>query len=251
MNIEKIENILKDIGLTESESLVYLAVLKLGETKVGEVIKLSNVSSSKVHDCLEKLVKKGLVSYILKNNIKHFYSTKVENLFLILKSKKEKIENQEKGLNSILPELCAFSKEDVIEQGAEIFIGFNGIKGAFEKLYDNRVEAEESLFFNRMNEKNVEIINRFFKQLEASDEFRDIRHKGICSNMYKEYFIPEKNKNVEIKYTNSPIPSSTNIYCDKVLFVSWSKNPIAFLIISQDIVDTFKELFYDMWRGLK
>jgi sugar-specific transcriptional regulator TrmB len=45
---------LEEIGLTEGESKVYLALLKLGATKTGPLIKEADVSSSKVYKILER-----------------------------------------------------------------------------------------------------------------------------------------------------------------------------------------------------
>ena len=55
------ERLLQDIGLTNGESKVYLALLNLGETKTGELAKKSQVSSSKIYKILDRLEKKGIV----------------------------------------------------------------------------------------------------------------------------------------------------------------------------------------------
>jgi len=64
--------IFQEIGLTEGETKVYLALLKLGETTKGSLAKEANVSSSKVYELVDKLEKKGLAGHIIKGKIKHF-----------------------------------------------------------------------------------------------------------------------------------------------------------------------------------
>ena len=64
--------ILQDIGLSEGESKVYFALLKLGETKTGELSKQAGVSSSKVYKILDRLERKGMVGHVLKGEVKYF-----------------------------------------------------------------------------------------------------------------------------------------------------------------------------------
>jgi HTH-type transcriptional regulator, sugar sensing transcriptional regulator len=60
------------IGLTSGEAKVFLTLLKLGSAKVGQIVKDSHVSYSKVYDVLERLSAKGLISHIVLGNVKHF-----------------------------------------------------------------------------------------------------------------------------------------------------------------------------------
>ena len=49
---------LEEIGLTEGENKVYLALLKLGSSTIGRIIKEAQVSNSKIYDILDRLNKK-------------------------------------------------------------------------------------------------------------------------------------------------------------------------------------------------
>lgn len=53
---------LKQLGLTECEARVYFSLLKLGCTKIGQIVNDSHISRSKVYGVLERLTTKGLVS---------------------------------------------------------------------------------------------------------------------------------------------------------------------------------------------
>ena len=64
--------LLLEAGLTEGEVKVYLALLEIGETTTGPLIKKAKVSASKCYDILERLIQKGLVSSSVKANMKYF-----------------------------------------------------------------------------------------------------------------------------------------------------------------------------------
>ncbi|RMD45562.1 TrmB family transcriptional regulator, partial [Candidatus Pacearchaeota archaeon] len=55
------EALLKEIGLTNGETKVYLSLIKIGESTVGPIAKKSGVSLSKIYEILNNLIKKGLV----------------------------------------------------------------------------------------------------------------------------------------------------------------------------------------------
>ena len=56
---EESHNILRKIGLTESEIKVYLALIKLGVSSKGSLIKESKIAPSKIYEITDKLVVKG------------------------------------------------------------------------------------------------------------------------------------------------------------------------------------------------
>lgn len=62
MIYEKI-NLLKSIGLTDTESKAYLTLIKHGNTSGYEASKLSGVPRSKIYNTLESLVRKGFIIF--------------------------------------------------------------------------------------------------------------------------------------------------------------------------------------------
>ncbi|MGN6622795.1 MAG: helix-turn-helix domain-containing protein [Candidatus Nitrosocosmicus sp.] len=81
---------LVELGLTNGEAKVYFSLLKLGSSKVGSIVKDCRVSYSKVYDVLERLILKGLVSYVLIGNIKHFNAESLIGYKIIFRKKKNK-----------------------------------------------------------------------------------------------------------------------------------------------------------------
>ena len=83
--------LLEEIGLTKTEIKIYLALIKIGQTTTTKIVKESQIHASKVYEFLERLVQKGLVSYVIKSNKKYFTVTEPINLKELLKEKERKI----------------------------------------------------------------------------------------------------------------------------------------------------------------
>jgi len=63
-------NELNEIGLTENESKIYLALIDLGPSLAGQISRKTGLHRRTVYDSIEMLIKKGLVGYIKNNNRK-------------------------------------------------------------------------------------------------------------------------------------------------------------------------------------
>ena len=65
-------NELAQIGLTNNEAKIYSILLELGKTQVGVLSRKTGVHRRSIYDVLDRLIEKGLVSYIMENG-KRFY----------------------------------------------------------------------------------------------------------------------------------------------------------------------------------
>lgn len=243
--MENIKKLLQDLGFTFSEAEVYLCLLRLGEAKVGDIIESSGVSSSNTHSCLLHLRKKRMVSVILKNNIKYFTPMPPENLLLLVQEQKEILDLQQQRLEKILPRLSVSPLTEQLH-GAEVFLGVAGLKIAYLKLFETKEKNSISRFFYKMDGGTADIVHQFYSKMELGKIHVDIPSRGICSKEYSRYFT-KRNSTIKIKYTDYPIPSSVNVYGNKTLIISWSKEPVAFLILSSNIARSFETFFQDLW----
>ena len=66
---------MRKVGLTNSEIAVYSALVKLRSSTTGPIVKEAGISSGKIYEILDKLIAKGLVSYIVKAGRKYFQLT--------------------------------------------------------------------------------------------------------------------------------------------------------------------------------
>ena len=62
--------ILRDCGLTSTQSKVYLSLIVLGTSSAGEIIKFTNIANPDVYRATEVLQSKGLIEKIISNPAK-------------------------------------------------------------------------------------------------------------------------------------------------------------------------------------
>ena len=96
---------LKEIGLTEGEIKVYLALLELGASTTGPIIEKANISRSIIYQILDKLIEKGLVSFITKEKTKYFQATQPKHFLDIIEKEKENLTTKEEYIKDFIKNL--------------------------------------------------------------------------------------------------------------------------------------------------
>ncbi|MFC1697880.1 TrmB family transcriptional regulator, partial [Nanoarchaeota archaeon] len=129
--------ILESVGFTPGEVKVYLALLELGETTTGAIIKKSRITGSKVYEILDRLIKKGLVSYIIKEKTKYFQSASPKRLLDYVNKKENEVRNQKQEIENIIPKLEIIHNEKQKSQSSQIFEGYEGIKTVFNLILES------------------------------------------------------------------------------------------------------------------
>jgi len=228
------------LGLTNNESKVYLALLKLGNTNAGEIIKKTNLHRNIVYDNLDKLIEKGLVSYVIIKNIKHFEVTSSKELKDFIEKQKQEILQKEKIVNNILPEIDKLRSIKERKQEATIFKGKKGLKTIFEEI--TKTSSELLVFGTGWGMK--ETMGSYYGQW----------HLKLKQNKVKARILLPKNKKVFLKpftakYLSEKniIPSTIALYENKVLNIVWGEEPIAVLFISDKVFDSYKNYINLLW----
>jgi len=231
-------SVLEDLGLSKGEIKVYLTLLEIGETKVGQVIEKSGMASSAVHNSLNILIDKGLVSYIKKGKIKFYQSVPPKQLVSFIEDKKKKV-------LEILPELEMRQKKQEEKQEAEIFEGVKGVTSMLTLMIEDTKKGEEYLFFSmNVKERNKEI-QEFFKRYDLKRKEKGLVIKGLVPKDMKEFF--EGRTFLKVKYSKFPIPANIGICNDIVTIISWEKKPVGYLINSKQIAEIYRKFFYEIW----
>jgi len=243
---------LEEIGLTDSEIKVYLALLKLGQTTAGPIVDEAKVTRSKIYDILERLKNKGLVGYITKESTKYFSAADPHNILHYLEKKEEEIQEEKESVKKILPQLLLQYTTGEEKKIAEIFVGMKGMENAFNVLV-NEFDSKETYYaFGAGKGEDVEKIQLFFDRLHKKRIEEKVRSYIIFNETSRGLFKSQKRSRlVEAKYLIQSTPTAINIYKDYTIIAILTKEPITLLIKNREASDSFKDYFKVMWKLAK
>lgn len=235
-----IEEVLQELGFKRRESQCYTSLLELGSSKVGEIVRKTGIPSSKIYEILDKLMKRGLVSYVIKNNIKHYQATDPKSLINFVEEKKKKIEQ-------VLPELLLKQKLSH-KQSVDMYEGQKAIFTLFVDLISDAKPNESYLVFSINEENKTDQANLFFKNLAVRRKEKKLEVR-LLKNI--KYYVKEKHTNLKLRYTNFNLPQGITIFKNYVILLSWVESPVAIKIESEIFASQLRNFFNDLWKIAK
>jgi HTH-type transcriptional regulator, sugar sensing transcriptional regulator len=245
-----IKNTLQRAGFTQNEVKVYLTLLKIGRTTSYKIVKEAKVSSGKIYETLDKLIARGIVSYITINSKKHFEAAEPERLLDYMKKKELEIHEEVEEIKKILPELKLKKKLVEKESKAEIFEGISGIKTVYELMLR---EAKGTILILGAPKEAGEKLNYYFDNFNKRRTEKNLQLKIILNHAHpREKKLTETKKTkVKVFPKNIITPAWINIFNDYVATFNLADEPIVFLIKNKKIADSYKQYFKLMWKSAK
>ncbi len=235
---------LRKIGLNEKESKVYLTLLELGDSLASEIAKKTNINRSLLYSFLDELIEKGIVTYILKNNVR-FYRAAEPNKILSMLKEKENI------FSSILPDLISLHKPKTKKPIVEILEGKEGIKTILNDL----IKQNKEWFAFNIPGKGPEILGPTVHAFEKERQKAKIILNVICVRTKQglkrgKEFSQMKHTNVRYVPEKYESPASNWIYGDRIVIIFWYKEfPFAIRIIDKNLADSYKNYFKVFWQA--
>ena len=233
------KTVLEDLGLSDGEIKVYLALLKLGSSPVSKIKEESNLHRTTIYDFIEKLINKGLVSYIVKNNIKFYSAMHPSKLMDFVKEK-------EINLKDILPNLIKLSERHREEIKIEIFKGKEGFKSVLNLM----LREKKNLYGYGIDEAKFEANFPIdLKQFLKKEQKLGIKERLISKKDAEFYY---KSPHIEYKFFDEKFFSPTPwfAFSDYICVMIW--DPLtAILIKSKELSDGFYKHFNLLWKIAK
>jgi sugar-specific transcriptional regulator TrmB len=245
------EQLLEEIGLTKGEIKVYLTLLKLGETTTGKIIEEAQISSGKIYEILDKLIKKGLASFIVKEKTKYFSAASPNRILDYIHEKEKDINQKEQELLKELPSLIAIGKAGKRGYETSLFKGFKGIQTAIFEALQDLTEKDEILTMGVRSSKE-ERYNILWKRWHIERINKKIICKMIFSDRNTDYFRAFSNmKFTEVKVLTGITPSAIDVMGERVLIFTYGEEPSCLSVKNTEIAQSFRTFFENLWKIAK
>ena len=237
---------LEKLGLNRNESKVYFALLRQGQASAAELVRAIGVHRNIIYDNLEKLIEKGLVSYVIEGTKKKFIAEKPEAILEFLQSRKDQIDEEMNVAKDILPEIeniLASSKE---KQEASLFRGVKGVK----KILHEILESKEFWVMGVSNDSVAILGETYWNNFNAKRQAKKIKENLLFNSNFKNVVNIKPSKLSVHRILPPELTQATEImfYDNKVVIVVYTDDPIATVIENTQIFMTFKKQFEFLWN---
>lgn len=236
---------LEDFGLTEKESVVYLALLPRHDVGSSKIVLATGLHKQFVYNALSRLEELGLAKHVIQNGRKKFSANTPTRILSLIEEKKLSAQHMVKQLQERF--IGAHEQDFEVFQGENAFIAHQ-----FDML--ERIEPnQEALSINGT-------AHHFLNAMGPgeSDEFEKLRvEKGL-----RVRFIgmePMKERMAEMQtwrklweYRIFPGQSTgmvdTDIWPDNITFMIYGDPMLCFTIKSKAIAQGYRDFFESLWK---
>ena len=232
--------ILEDIGLTNAEIKVYLALLELGTSTAGPILDKSGLQNSVVHMTLNKLIDKGFVTFVKEGKRNHYQAANPKHIIDFINGKKERFQE-------ILPELLLKQQESKEKPEIITFRGMRGIKELLLELLE--AGGKEHHTFGSTT-KSLMLGGAWWISYHKKRSQRGIKAKLLFNESLVHWKAEKKYPKSEVRYTKAGFEplTETIIRNDKIGIIIWSDKPLGTIIHQKEAAESYDEFFQLIWN---
>ncbi|MEK7158275.1 MAG: helix-turn-helix domain-containing protein [Patescibacteria group bacterium] len=240
---------LKQLGLSDKEARVYLALLARGQASIRMLAQETKVNRGTTHDILKSLMVQGLISTTSRAGRNYYLAEHPQKLGAVIRQRISDLEQAREDVEKILPELHAMMAAEQEAPVVKYFEGLNGIRSILEDVLET-VGLTEDLTYFAYSVANIRHV-----MLEAYPTFSQERiRRGI---QVKVIALGEGGQLVGLD-ERKWLPQQTNaptyqlLYQHKVASIALNstEEPFSILIEHRDIAQMQQRIFAHLWSLL-
>ncbi len=235
------------LGLRYNESLVYISLLKLGETGSSKIIDNTGLHGQYVYQSLGQLERRGLAQHVVKRGRKKFSAKNPDAL-------KRLVEQQK----TIADDVTAKLKEILVMPAEQTFEVFQGRESYVAHEFDMLERAKndsEALVIGGMGDKFNQTMGERLKEYAALQKRKNVRIRYLGSDSQRPtmQYVHGKRELFEIKYLPGLFTAevNTNVWPDALAFNIFSEPVTHFTIWNPLVAASYRQFFETLWKLAK
>ncbi|MFA6421857.1 MAG: helix-turn-helix domain-containing protein [Candidatus Buchananbacteria bacterium] len=250
----QIKDALLQLGLSEKEALVYLAILQSGETSIINITGETGLSRGTCFDIVERLIRDGFVAEIKRGKKRRIVvESPTGNFYKVLDGLHDKFTRTKKMVEEVLPLIKSIGSEQDFKPQIRVYSGESGFKKVWDEIFSSEVGeflsiARVETFVKFAGEDFlISIQNRKIKagmSSRAINENSDLANKLVAADNIS-------NRETRLIPIGMEFPSTEIIYGDKIAMFSTRDENIVVVIESRDFASTHRAYFEMMWKFLE
>ncbi|MFZ2188388.1 MAG: helix-turn-helix domain-containing protein [Candidatus Moraniibacteriota bacterium] len=258
----QLQTIIRNSGLSEKATSVYLALLELGGAFPSQIAKHTKIKRSTVYEVLDDLAIKGLISELKKRN-KYFYSIEHPKRLVHFSQRSiTKAEEQHQKLQEFLPNLEGLYGGITDKPKVSYFEGVNGVT----EIYTDHVSEKNK--YEMVGFVNVAELMHFLPQKKYREYVRAKEKLGITTrgivpdtaddHAYEKtaYLATPRKILPNIRFipkSDFPWKGDITIYgANKVSIISFNEQKVSGIIIESETIHKMMRMIFELaWKGAR
>lgn len=240
-----LEKYLQEMGLSDKEAAVYLALLQVDNDSVLILSKKTNINRTTIYPILDSLAQKGLISEIKIDKKIRFQAEPPERLETFLEQQKTTLEERSKRLHDIVPQLKSVQRASGERPIVKVYDGKDGVISSLEEYFKNMEDNSVSysiyskdlldeVFISKEREKYLNIRKKKGTLSKAVYTWKD---KSLASTDQK-----NSASRVKIDHNKYPLLCDISICQDEVVISTLEGHLSAIAIKNNEVAQTLKSL---------
>lgn len=241
-----ITDALSKAGLSGGEIKVYNTLLDLGLSPISKIHEKTGIERRNIYDILNKLIERGLVTYIIENKKRFFQVSHPSKIIRYLDEKELNIKKTKKEIEKLIPSVVKKFELKKPNINAEIYRGIEGVKAVWEDMLNYKenywigsgryIPKAFPNFFMNWNRRRIKLKVKWF---------------NICRHELKKELKP-----LQLEYVRflpkefSGNPAVICIYGNKVVNFILGKEFFAFVIESNELAENYRRYHKYLWDNV-
>lgn len=238
------EQTLEQLGLTEKQARVYLALLELGESSISLIASRARVKRTSIYNFISELVTLGLITQTQRRNRTLYRAESPQKL-------KDLIDNRQKQLTELLPELeILYQAAGVTSTRISYYRNPSELKILLYQPLHDKARMIDYLWARDVMKKvfGQSLLEDYKKQRETAKIFARIIHPRTSDTKPIDP-IEDRRRFRERRFAPKHLiySASVTIFNNKIAFISSQKENFGVLIESAEFTQACRVLFEGLW----
>lgn len=234
--MKDIIQVLRSLGLHESEIKTYLAALKQGASTVVELTKHTHLSRQAIYLAIDSMTERGLMSSVLHGKKRLFTAEPPDKLLSYAKRKEAEIREEIVDFEKSLPQL-------ELQIGGErpivrMYEGKEGIRAFLEEVKKSRPKIIHEV-------ADADAIRKVMSAEDLAPYRKEVaKHKARVKGIYTGSVNPTPSVEAEraVLGHGHHFPANISVLGDRVGFVSLEGKPYTIILENKAVAKTIEQL---------
>jgi sugar-specific transcriptional regulator TrmB len=239
--------LLQKLGLSDGEMRIYLTLLNLGPCPLGRIHESVGIERRNIYDILNKLIERGLVTYVTENRHRVFHTTHPSKIISYIEEKEGDIKRTRTAFEKEIPALIQLFNATRPTINAEIYRGKEGMKAAWDDMLNCKdlywigagryMPKSQPHYFANWNKRRIK---------QRMKIYNILRHE-LRKEIVRPYEL-EQTRFLPKDFSGNP--TVIGIFGNKVGNFIFGDEPFVFVIESKELAENYRRYHKYLWDNV-